>query len=396
MGAVGAMGSALAADAAVFIITTMQTQPLTVSRLRAFRMCGRNYEYKYLVGLVPNRESEALVTGRLFHQALHEIATGQSIDVAIESVWSYFGAAIEQAEDADEARALAIQDVTIRTLLHGYQWRWGNDPIQILASEKRAPRRPLTNPATGRTSRRWHLDGVIDKLIYYRGSEMVMEHKTTSQSIDSDSPYWRRLQLDAQISQYVIIARELGLEVQSVLYDVVRKPTIKPKTVALADGRDLKIVLDQGGERVLNKNGSPRQTGDTKLGYTLQVRPETAEEYAKRIAKDIEVNYDNYFRRIEVARTEDELKAHMADAWNDALAISDARKRGHFCRDTDRCITPLTNHRCPFLPICTAGTQSIDKANPPEGYHLGQQDPELTQQEDRDHGNNHNGATAAA
>lgn len=65
------------------------------------------------------------------------------------------------------------------------------------------------------------------------------------EDIQPDSDLWRRLQIDSQISMYVLAARRLGYPVECVLYNVTRKPTIKPTAIPLLDELGVKIVLDR-------------------------------------------------------------------------------------------------------------------------------------------------------
>src|SRR5690606_36744924 len=133
----------------------------------------------------------------------------------------------------------------------------------------------------------------------------IVETKTTADSIAPDSDYWLRLRFNGQLMQYVLAARTFGWDISTVIYDVVRKPAIEPRQIPLLDAEGRKVVLDANGERVLKKDGSPRESGDKEKGYTLQTRIETPEEFSDRLYQDTLARPDFYFARREVPILED-------------------------------------------------------------------------------------------
>src|SRR5690606_32440122 len=134
----------------------------------------------------------------------------------------------------------------------------------------------------------WRLAGKIDKIVRLPdGRTAIMEHKTTSDSIASDSDYWARLRLDSQISLYVLAARELGYDVQTVLYDVVRKPRHERYRATPPELRKYK------------KDGT--------LYANQRERDETPQEFGQRVYQAMYTEFDSYFARQEIPRLESDL-----------------------------------------------------------------------------------------
>lgn len=180
----------------------------------------------------------------------------------------------------------------------------------------------------------------------------IIEHKSTSEDITVGSDYWKRLRLDPQISNYFVGARSLGFEPEECLYDVVRKPGIRPSNVPLVDGDGVKIVLDANGERVRTKDGKKfRETGDTAQGYVLQTRLETADEYRLRLREDIAMNPARYYARGQIVRLEEDEKDAGFDVWQTAREIREAELTNRWPRNPDACLR--YGRTCDFFAVCT-------------------------------------------
>lgn len=218
---------------------------------------------------------------------------------------------------------------------------------------------PLINPETEAPSRTFLEAGKIDGVLRCKttGAIRVLEHKTTSESIEPESNYWDRLAMDTQISKYILSLRARGIETNSVLYDVVRKPAFKLSNIPLVDEDGTKIVLDAAGERVRTKDGKKwRQTADADAGYVLQTRPETLEELSSRTLTEIGSRPEDYFAVREVGRTDSDLLEYMNDAWAQSQMILYFRKRNLWPRNPSACSAFGT---CEFFDLC-AGRATID------------------------------------
>lgn len=318
---------------------TVHLKVITNSQLKCFRRCQREHHYAYELGIRAIEDVEALRFGDAIHAGLEAWWLGQGVERAIEL------ATAKAADDFEVAK--------LRVLLRGYDARWAGECHAVAGVEVEF-RAPLLNPETGAVSRTYALGGKIDVLLE-RG---FIEHKTTSQEIGLGSIYWRKLVLDPQVSTYYAGAKALGREVDHCVYDVLRKPGLRPSQIPLTDENGVKIVLDLDGQRVRTKDGKKwRQTGDSDAGYVLQTRPETAEEYEARLTEEIAAHPDRYYQRGQVVRLEaDEHEARL-DAWQLTRAMREAEIAGRHPRNTDAC--ERYGRLCAYFDVC-AGTVSLD------------------------------------
>lgn len=338
----------------------MHRLPLvTVSQARTFRRCHREHYLAYELGYRPISDAEALLFGRLWH-------------VGQESWWG--AVMLGRPDDALEAAiagmrlGVAANDyelVKAEELMRGYHFRWGDDLLDVHVVEKEF-QTDLLNPETGAASRTYQLGGKVDAIASVRQGHpdrapgvYVVEHKTTSEDIGLGSTYWQRLRLDAQVSIYFEGARSLGHDVVGCLYDVVRKPGIRPSAVALVDAEGVKIVHDASGQRVRTKDGKKwRETGDTAQGYVLQTRPETPEEFRARLRSDIAENPDRYYQRGTVVRLAEEMRDAAADTWQTARLIREAELAKRHPRNPDACVR--YGRVCSYFGVCTGAAQLDD------------------------------------
>jgi hypothetical protein len=123
------------------------------------------------------------------------------------------------------------------------------------------------------------------------------------------------------VSQYVLGARALGYDTATVLYDVSRKPTIRPR-----------------------KNETPQQ-------------------YGERLLADMAERPDYYFQRREVPRLEDELAEFQTELWQQADQLRESQRRGRWFRNVGR----MTCGFCEFSELCLNSIR-VNPDVPPAGY----------------------------
>lgn len=314
---------------------------LTNSEMTVRRRCAREHHLSFELGYRPLEDAEALRIGTMLHAGLEMWWMGAELHRVLSE-------AVLGAVDEYEA-------AKVRVMLRGYDARWHgqHDPSDVVTVEREF-RAPLVNPVTGAASRTFELGGKFDVLL---GSSFV-EHKSSSEEIGLGSAYWKRLQMDTQISTYYAGAKALGHEVTSCLYDVVRKPALRPSQVPVKDEDGVKIVLDGAGQRVRTKDGKKwRETGDTAQGYVLQTRLETPAEYEERLTEEIASNPDKYYQRGEVVRLESEEREAALDAWQLAREIREAELANAHPRNPNACLR--YGRECGYFPVC-CGVASLD------------------------------------
>lgn len=289
---------------------------LTHSRMRTYRECARKHDLMYRQMYRPVREGDALHFGTLMHAGLEAWWTGGDWLAAIE----------KEADPFDRVKAYE--------LMVGYNRVYTpvRDEYEVLTAEARFEA-PLINPATMLPSRTWKLGGKQDVILkrIADGHVVVVEHKTTSESL-TDGDYWARLQIDHQISNYVIGAEALGFPVDDTLYDVIKKPTIRPLAATPVESR--------------------KYTKEGKLYAAQREEAETPSEFAARLREDIEADPGKYFQQRTIARMNSQIQDFMFDAWQTAQEIRSAALAGRAPRNPEAC---LRYGRCPFWDVCVNG-----------------------------------------
>lgn len=344
------------------------TQLLTHSRIDAFKVCRRKHWFSYEMGIRRESEGKALRMGSAFHDAVECLANTGDLAAACQRIYAKY----EAMPDLADEQEWTYERETVLRLVCGYEWRWSHDELQHIAPE-REWRLPLLNPQTGHASKTFDLAGKIDDIVGLPdGRIAVMETKLLSEELDDDSPLWKRLRIDHQISMYVNAARRLGYSADCVLYNVARKPTIKPTEIAILDDLGCKVVLDAKGERVRTQKGIWRQTGDKEQGYVLQTRPMTAGEWGDKLSDDIASRPDWYFARKEIPRLDVDLERYEAELWDIQKVMRDAQLNDRHYRTCNK----ETCAWCGYFDMCSTGWQSSDAL--PEGFvKLVQLHPEL-------------------
>ena len=310
---------------------------LTNSRLRAFRTCARLHSLRYIDGWQVVRTSEALRVGSLIH-------------LGLEAWWT---TPVESHEDDRLANAFfavkgkaidGFEQAKVEEMLRAYDSKWCDsfEVYEVIGIETEF-RAPLLNPETMAASRTWELAGKVDGIVRRRadGRVLVLEHKTTQDDIsDAASDYWLSLAMDGQISQYVLGVEALGHKVDEVLYDVLRKPAIRPLTATPMESRKYKA--------------------DGSLYAAQRAVDETPDEYRARLR---EVLMDpKYLARQSVPRTLGQVEEFMFDAWQQSAVMRESERLKRAPRNPEACHRMGT---CSFWRVCSTGATPADF---PEDY----------------------------
>ena len=100
------------------------------------------------------------------------------------------------------------------------------------------------------------------------------------------------------------------------LYDVIRKPTIRPYKATPEENRKYK------------KDGT--------LYAGQHEHDENPHEWEARLMADISERPDYYFQRVEVVRSESDLSDYLFDMWAVGREIADAERIGRWSRNPER------------------------------------------------------------
>jgi len=290
---------------------------LTNSRRNAYGLCNKKHYYSYEQGYKSVSDTKSMYFGRLFHDTLEQYykdglaAALAFLDDTEVNLWNEY--------DVWACRAVFIE----------YQ-KFYNDDFKILHVEKEFTA-PLINPETNAPSRTWLLAGKMDLVI----EGAIVEHKTSSQDITPGSAYWRQKLMDSQISQYVLGARAIGIDVQKVIYNVIKKPSKRP----------------------LKATENPKYKKDGTLYANMREHDESPLDYAARISEDIKSDPKKYFIREEVPRLLSDLQDYEQDMWDVGQNMKDSKHRKRWPRNAHACF--WFNSPCVYFDVCT-GVASID------------------------------------
>jgi hypothetical protein len=336
---------------------------ITNSRMACARTCLRKHYFSYELGIRRVVDGQPLRMGAAIHEGLDALAKGQDIAAAVATACRDY----DTVPAGYDGHDWAIERETVIRMLFAYSKL--TQPLEIVATEK-SFELPITNPDTGSTLRIFRVAGKIDKIVKLPDGRLaIMEHKTTSDNIAPESDYWSRLRIDQQISLYLIAARSMGYDCQTVLYDVLRKPALRAGKATLPESR--------------------KYTKEGKLYATQRAVDETPEAFGDRMSADFQARPEYYFARCEIARTEQDLLEYQDELCQQAYTLRDRqltakdRERrgldpaGAFFRNPAACLFPF---KCEYTPFCFGGNDA--RQNLPEGFRRVENvHPELTGRE---------------
>lgn len=307
---------------------------LTHSRLAAYRRCNRLEKLSYRDGYRPTRENEAARDGSLVHLGLE--------------TWTKTGGDAEAAFKAVEGIQDPFQKARVEELLLGYFVRWANTFDQYTVLEVEAQFEiPLINPETRAVSRTFRLAGKVDGILegVSSGRKAVLEHKSTTQSIDSEADaYFERLAMDHQLSIYFLGGQSIvGEPIDEALYDVIRKPALRPKKATPEESR--------------------KYTAKGALYANQRDTDETPDEYRVRLRDEIAENPEKYYARKVIPRTMSQIEDFLFDAWQTAETLRESMRKDRAPRNPEACFQFGSEYRCAFWDVCANGVDPATSSN---------------------------------
>lgn len=183
-------------------------EKLSVSSASLFKSCPRLYYFKEVLGFEPAVKPAWLDAGNAYDKLLENYDLG-GLQGAIEAIPDLFPNPYTQ--------------VDAKYILAHYHSAFADNPLPPVPGGNQVGFGVVYrgNEITGPCE--FKVTGYIDK-VHQRDDElMVVERKTTSESIEENSPYWQKLPLDSQIRSYVWYLRSQGNNCGWVTYEVIRK-----------------------------------------------------------------------------------------------------------------------------------------------------------------------------
>lgn len=259
---------------------------------------------------------------------------------ALEAACRVVDAAL--GDTPDEMAMLA--HAKVRGLMVGYDARWSGADWSLVSKEETIIQ-PIVNPATSRTSRTFRQGGKHDGHIAGFGKRLLLEHKTCSEDIaDPNATYWSRLTIDSQLSTYMLQSWQAGERLDGVLYDVIRKPEIRPKKLTKDQVREIDHVGTYMGFVVPERYRALAKAGNLER--------ETYALYELRVARACLDDPARYFQRRDISRLDQELLEHAYETWEIADEIRRARLSDRLpYRNSNACMN--YGRPCAFLGLCS-------------------------------------------
>jgi len=356
---------------------------LSATSIGCYKACPMRYYHRYVLGIVPDEDTDALRIGSNYHR-IQEIAdmepggvcecapltampnpgcplcsgTGVFPDDPMDAVIAHLNQQYAVPPLSKTIEEWETERITLLYSLVGYQWYY-NDAEYVVEKTEQKFDLPLRSPITGNKLRA-RLKGKIDRVFSAGSNRFVHEYKSTSKSIDPDSTYWNHLTLDTQTRLYTYAAKELGLGMCGVLYDVWSKPKTRPKKLTQGDskkfvadgmycGEGFEVVQGSDGDAgVIAVNGKPAELEPGAKPGTFAIR-ETPEMYGARLLQDITQRPEFYFARREIAHTANDIEKFERQLYNIYKGIGNMTKTNGWWEDENACEATF---KCSYLGFC--------------------------------------------
>jgi len=192
------------------------------SQRSCFKDCRKKYEYDYIVGLRPKIPSRKLHLGTLVHEALaYYYNPANMLSLSAENALALYKDRTHQEliklQLPQDMLAEFEKDKELGYNMLKYyfeEFAPENDDFEVLSVEQEIQARVKT--PTGHAS---HVlfGGRVDGTVSRQKQNLIMEHKTAA-SVDTNG-----LILDEQMSAYMWGSREMGMQIDGVIYNILRK-----------------------------------------------------------------------------------------------------------------------------------------------------------------------------
>ena len=384
---------------------------MSTSFISSFKACPMRCKLKYVLGLVPIEDTDALRTGTNWHRLLEimgmkpgtvcpecskaknnpECPLCEGTDILAAEMMDAVVRQLNKSYETVPMSKTKQEWLTERAILlysiAGYNWRYVDDDFEVVAEELEFSL-PLRNPESGRALPNVVLKGKIDKIVRSpQGIYYVDEHKSTGSSVDSDSTYWSKLNLDTQTRLYVYAARQLQLTgalevhgikpddplISGVRYDVWHKPGIRPKKLTQADSKKFVETGEYMGDKFEVKrtmdnefwevNGEIAETEPGKKEGIFTIK-ETPDMFGARLLIDIGERPEFYFARREISRTDADMAKFEREIYSIYKSVRFIDKIDGWWPDESQCEATF---RCPYTSLCYNNVDLSD-GRTPDGF----------------------------
>jgi len=370
---------------------------MSATSIGCFKACPKRYFYRYILGLAPIEDTDALRVGTNYHrvQEIYDAEPGEVCECVggpepqepclycvlcegtgtnpqdpMDAVVRHLNERYSIPPLSKTVEEWQTEKITILYTLVGYRWWYEQqDQGYEVESLEQSFDIPLISPITG-AKLKGRLRGKIDRVFSCGANRFVHDYKSTSKAIDPDSTFWSHLTLDTQTRLYTYAAAQLGLGICGVLYDVWHKPGIKPKKLSQADSKKFVATgeyceqdFELSGKDVFigtpEPDGTPSMTlfmvNGTNCIYEPGKKPgtftirETPEMYGARLLEDITNRPEFYFARKEIVHHSTSIEAfhrQLVDIYRD---IRYKTRNNSWWEDEHEC---ERTYKCEFCQFC--------------------------------------------
>lgn len=385
-------------------MATRKDWRLSASSISSLKFCPFQYYLHYIKGIRRVEEPDHFRIGTNWHTVMEVMSlkpgevcncvdnlgdinymdpdclicqgTGKNPDDIMLAVTRVIDDAYSRMPPSMDPTDWAVERVKLLHAAAGYNWYYSDQPLNTVLREYEFDT-PIPDK-NGQAISNLTVVGFVDKVIDLGSSCSIIEHKTTSSKIDPDSKYWGHLSLDTQTTLYLFIMRmlqdkgdlpELKNPINSLYYDVFKKPQISPKK--LTQGTSKKFV-EKGDEQGMycgqkfsvetelkdNENCGcllvdgvvPQIEKGAKEG-TFAIR-ETPDMYGARFLADIAERPEHYFVRKEIPKTDAELNRFH----NEILGVLASMKSHYKLESWYHCERQCeATYHCEYIDICYNG-----------------------------------------
>ncbi len=363
---------------------------LSATSIQCFKACPMRYYYRYILGLSPIEDTDALRIGTNYHriQEIADAVPGGVCECVRENHVGAYGQLVIGANpnctlcEGQGTNPQDPMDAVIRHLnerystpplsktveewetekiillytLIGYRW-WYDDAGYEVESLEQSFDIPLLSPTTG-AKLKARLRGKIDRVFAAGANRFVHDYKSTSKNIDPDSTFWAHLTLDTQTRLYTYAAKQLRMGMCGVLYDAWHKPGIKPKKLSQGDSKKFvadgvycgeKFEVEQAvGPADWTVNGTPVEIEPGAKDGTFTIR-ETPEMFGARLLQDITTRPEFYFARREIVHHSTDIEAFQRELVNIYYTIRHMTRTNGWWGDESQCEATF---KCSYIDFC--------------------------------------------
>jgi hypothetical protein len=267
---------------------------ISASSSSTARLCWKKYYWRYDQNILPIGSSVQQQQGKVIHEAFDMFYKGEAPSKITTFISSTYDDLLNGAELADQ-ESLEVAKFTALGMWLGYPHH--TRALYSVIGSEREFLIPLAHGV--------RLHGIIDRTLQKDGLWWVGELKTSG---EQNNQFIRRIERSYQASAYVYALQQLGLKVQGVLYDIIKKP-------------------------LLRKGSS-----------------ETCQQFCQRIMIDYKRRPENYYYTYQTYRSPEQLKMFQKDMQGLIGDIRAHKRTGIYYRNPDACFQ--FNNECEYSKIC--------------------------------------------